>query len=303
MGIDLGRPFPLFLAQARRRPTVPATISAPTGPFVLGVEVGVPNGTSLTATSGLPAADATESYTLTHPVTGQTSTFSVSVWRRRRWTSTLSFTPPSGAHYLFDECEFDVSNSNWVVDMNDTNASQDPMDPLAIFRRCTFDGNDTCSGCLVGGNAWLTGCDLQHTEDGWAGWLWGGIVDCNIICTTDGELDPHSDCVQVNGFGKSTAYHCWLDAGTNAAFANAAVRIGTEFSAVDNVKVYYCGMKTAGSSTLQCRGDSGSGDITNVDFEHNRWTRDGTSDPADFAETTGITWVDNAFFDGEVITP
>jgi hypothetical protein len=277
--------------------------SAPTGPFTLGVEVGVPTGTTLTNTSGIPTPDATENITLTHPISGVQQVLSCAVFRRRRWTSTPFFNAGAGVHYYFDECEFSISDDNSCADLNNNNAVNNQMLPQYIFNRCTFNGNNTTGRCLVEGYAWMRSCHVGNAEDGWSGPVYSVIQDSNFICTTDGQIDPHADCIQINGLGSLTVYHCWLDAGSNAANANAALRIGTEGSAVTNCQMYYCGLKTAGGSDLQVRGDAGAGDITNVDFQHNRWTRDQTSDPADFQETTGITWVDNAYFDGEVINP
>ena len=281
----------------------PPGIAAPTGPFALGTEVGVPTGTSLTNTSGIPSPDATENITVTHPITGSQNTMSCSVFRRRRWTDTPFFNAGAGVHYYFDECEFNITSDNSCVDINPTNGINNLMQPTYIFNHCTFDGNDTTGRCIVEGYAWARYCHLSNAEDAWAGNYYTVIEHSNLICTTDGQVDPHSDCVQVNSVGQWVLYHNWMSAGTDSSAANAAVRAGTEFAACDNMKCYYCGLDTAGSSTVQIRGDAGAGDITNIDFQHNRWTRNLTSDPADIAETTGITWVDNAYFDGEVINP
>lgn len=290
---------------ARRTSTVgvnvvASPVLAPTGPYTLGGDVGVPAGTVLTATSGLPAPDATESLTLTHPVSGLSVVRTVSVWRRRRWTATISPHPGVGQTYLFDECEFDVELDNFCVDLNDDNGTADQMQPIAVFRRCTFDGNSTTGKCLVGGFAWLLGCHLTGAEDGWSGLYYSVAAGCNIVADTDSQPDPHSDAIQCSGVGHGTIYRCWLDAGRTAEAANAPLRVGTEFSAVTGVEVYYTGL--AGTQHgAQFRGDAGGGDISTVTFVGNRWVNEQLYGPTDFAETTGVTWTDNRFMDGTSI--
>lgn len=274
--------------------------SAPTGPFEVGTEVGVPTGTSLTNRTSLGSPTASETVELAHPVTGAELSRSASVWRNIRFTQTISPAPAAGAMFWFDRCEFNVNAEFFAVDVIDTNGVADIMQPLALFTDCTFTGNDTSSRCLNGGFLWLVRCDLNHAEDGFGGVYYSVVQDCNIICTTDGQADPHADGIQIGGIGQSAIYHTWMDSGDDSASSNAPLRIGTEFSAVNNVDIRYCGF--AGTQHgLQVRGDSGSGDISNITVIGCRWVDEQVHGPTDFAETTDVTWSDNAFMDGTPI--
>jgi hypothetical protein len=276
-------------------------VSAPTEPYELGVEVGVPTGTSLTNTSGLPAADATEDLLLVHPVTGASTTRSCSVWRRRRWTTVPTVSPGSGATYLFDECEWDVPLTSWCVEIPDTNGTADQMQPLAVFRNCQFDGNDDSSIALAGSHIWVINCHITGASDGWQGAAYSVAMDSNIIAGTDiNNPDPHSDGMQNAGTGQTTVYHCWTSAGPTAG-ANSAIRFGSEFGAVANPHVYYCGIDEGGYA-LAMRGDAGGGaGITGAKVVGCRWTTAAVFGPTDFEDTTVSEWTDNKFFDGTVI--
>lgn len=279
--------------------------SAPLAPFTLGTQVGVPTGTSLTTTSGgnvlVGTADATETLTLTHPITGvQEVRESVPVWRRRRWTSTPVFTPASGATWLFDECEFDVPLDNWCAEVVDTNATNNIMQPLCVFRRCTFDGNSSTGRALLAGYTWVIDSHLANCEDGMQGGYYSVVIGSNLIAGDDGQADPHSDGFQCAGIGRTVLYRSWCSAGTGPG-ASQAIRFGTEFSAVTDVKIYYCGIDRGGWS-LQFRGDAGAGaGITDVTVVGCRWQDNAGFGPVDTENTTGFTWVDNKYADGTVI--
>lgn len=277
-----------------------AVVTAPTEPFILGTEVGVPTGASLTATSGLPAADATEDLVLTHPVTGAQATRSCSVWRRRRWTTVPTVNPPSGQTYLFDECEWDVPLTSWCVEVDQANGTNDQMQPLAVFRRCQFDGNDDSANALAASFTWVIDCHITGASDGWKGASYSVATGSNIIAGTDvNNPDPHSDGVQCTGTGQSTLYRCWTSAGPSAG-ANSAIRYGTEDGAIDNVQLYYCAIDDGGYA-LAVRGDAGAGDITGVEVVGCRWTTTALVGPTDFEQTTVELWTNNKFFDGTVI--
>lgn len=293
--------MPIAIAYTRHFNTPPEEgLSAPTGPFTIGTEVGVPTSTSLTNRTSLGSATGSETVELTHPVTGELLSRSASVWRNIRFTQTISPTTPAGQTYWFDRCEFNVSSDNFCVDAGDANGVSDLMQPLYVFTDCTFTGNDTTAKCLVGGFLWLVRCDLDHAEDGFGGAYWSVIQDCNIVCTTDSQPDPHADAIQISGIGQSVIYHNWLDGGQDPASANAALRLGTEFSAVTSVDIRYNGL--AGQAhALQVRGDAGAGDISDLTVIGNRWVDQQIYGPTDFAETSGVTWSDNAFMDGTPI--
>src|ERR1044071_3602955 len=81
-----GEPMPIRvdLVRAFSNSTVePTGPPVPTAAYTLGVDVGVPTGTTLTPTTGLPAADDTTTFTITHPVTEETADLAVSKWSAR----------------------------------------------------------------------------------------------------------------------------------------------------------------------------------------------------------------------------
>lgn len=275
------------------------TPEAPTGPYAVGTAVGVPTGTTLTATSGLPAADAVETYTITHPVTGASSVLTVSVWRNRHWTSTLTATPPLGATYLFENCLFENTLDNWCVEVGDANYTPNQMVPLAVFDRCTFDGNDSCGRALLAGCTWVIDCHLTGAEDAWGGGYHSVAIRSNFIPTNDGGIDPHQDGIQIAGIGDFTGWQCWMTAGTDPA-ANSGFRAGTDFSAIANVGLYYCTLSRGGYS-LQVRGDAGGRGVTGFRAVGCRWVPDAGFGPVDFEQATIAEWVDNAYTNGTPI--
>jgi hypothetical protein len=277
--------------------------AAPLSAFTLGTVVGVPTGTTLTASTGLGANDGEESVTVTDPITGQQNTFTATVFRNRRWASTINPNIGPGGALLFENCEFDVASDNFCVDAEnvDANGRPDYLHPAIVFRNCSFDGSSTTGKCLVGGYLWLEDCDLRNTEDGWSGLYWSTAIRSNLICTTDGGPDPHSDGLQSAGIGRFRIYNCWCDSGADPASSNAPIRVGTEFSAVTAVDIRYCGL--AGSQHgLQMRGDAGAGDITGVTVIGCRWTDFPIYGETDFQEVIGpVTWIDNLDANGDPI--
>jgi hypothetical protein len=279
---------------------------APAAAYLLGSQVGVPTGTTLTPTVGLPAADASENYLLTHPVGGATADRPVSVWENRSWSSTLTVTPPAGETYLFRNCQFENTADNWCVEIVDTNYTPDQMVPLAIFDRCTFDGNDTCGRALLAGCVWLVDCHLTGAEDAWGGGYYSVAIGTNYIPTTDGGFDPHQDGVQLAGIGDMTMYRCFASGGTDPA-SNAGLRLGTDFSAIANVELIETTFDGGGWS-LQVRGDPGDRGVTALTVAGCRWTGSAPKGaagfgPVDFEQVTGVTWTDNRFLGDDVEIP
>lgn len=274
--------------------------SAPTAPYTAGTEVGVPTGTSLTNRSSLGSPTHTgETFELVDPVTLDSAEPTVSVWRNIRFTATITPNPGVGETYLFENCEF-IGAGFWNVEINNTNGRQDVMDPLVIFHRCSFAGGSDGSTDknLLGGYCWVIDCDLQGAEDAWSGWYWCMAIGSNFIAHgVDAEM--HSDGVQCTDTGRGIFYQCWISAGTGPG-ASQSYRVGTEAGAAQDLGVYYCALD-GGGYAMQFRGDAGAGDISNVTVVGCRWTRDHAFGPIDVEQTTGITWSDNAYFDGETI--
>lgn len=276
-----------------------ATPPVPTAAYALGTEVGVPTGTSLTTRTSLGSPTATETYDLVHPITGQTSTINVSVWRHINFTQTITPQPGAGNHYRFDECSF-TGQGNWCVEVDQTGRTNDIMVPLAVFTSCSFDGGaggGLTSKCLLGGSAWVIDCDMRNAEDGWSGWYYNVGMNSNFL-GLGATIDLHSDGVQCTDTGHSVFYRSWFN--TAGPGASQSFRVGTEAGATDDVGVYYCGLD-GGGYAMQFRGDSGAGDITNVTVVGCRWTTGHEFGPIDVEQTTGVTWTDNAYFDGTVI--
>ena len=288
---------------AANQPTISTggggTPTPPSAAFTRGTTVGVPDGTTLTTRTTLGSPTATETFDLTHPITGATATRSVSVYRRIRFTQTITPAAGSGNTILFEECSFEGTGF-WCVEVNGTGGSTNVMQPLVIFNRCNFDGGGAggTDKCMIGGYCWVIDSDMRGAEDAWAGWAYTVAMHSNFEAY-GATIDMHSDGVQCLDTGRSTFYHCWLSAGVGPG-ASQAFRVGTEGGAVQDVAVYYCGVDRGGYA-MQFRGDAGAGDIANVQVVGCRWTRNHAFGPIDVEQTTGMTWTDNAFFDGEVI--
>lgn len=278
-----------------------STPAVPAAAFTRGVDVGVPTGTTLTTRTSLGSPTATETYTITHPITGVSATLNVSVYRRIRFTNTVTPAPGSPTTPIrFDQCSFE-GVGNWSVEIDGTGHGTDIMAPLVVFTDCNFDGGGpgATSKCLLGGYAWVIRCDMRNAEDGWSGWFYNVGIASNFL-GYGATIDLHSDGVQCTDIGHSVFYRSWFT--TSGPGASQSFRVGTEAGATDDVGVYYCGLD-GGGYAMQFRGDSGAGDITNATIIGNRWTRNHSFGPADFVETTGIVWSDNAYFDNGQVIP
>lgn len=296
-------PIRVDLVRGFTNSTDDPTVEAPEQAYEVGVDVGPPTGTPLTATTGLPAADGSETYRITHPGTGETADLDVSVWENRSWSSVLELGgglgPDLGETYLFRNCLFSSTADFRAVEVLDTNATPGQMLPLVIFDHCTITGNDVLARGLVGGALWLIDCHVTGGEDAWGGAYWSVAIRSNIIATTDGNPeDPHQDGVQIAGIGDSTFYRCWHDAGPDP-ITNSAFRAGTDFSAIADVALLYCTLNRGGYN-LQLRGDRNGHGITGMTV---RGCRFGTSGfgPVDSVDVTYTEWSDNAYLDGEPI--
>jgi hypothetical protein len=276
------------------------TPPVPTAAYALGIEVGVPTGTSLTTRTSLGSPTATETYDLVHPVTGETNTITVSVWRHINFTQTITPQPGSGNHFRFDECSF-TGQGNWCVEVDQTGRTNDIMEPLVVFTSCSFDGGaggGLTDKCLLGGSAWIIDCDMRNSEDGWSGWYYNVAITSNFVGLGP-TVDLHSDGAQCTDTGHSVFYRSWL--GVSGVGGNAAMRVGTEGGADSaDIGIYYCGL-SGGGYTMQMRGDSGAPDINTVTVVGCRWVDDAEFGPVDFEQTSIAEWTDNAFFDGTVI--
>ncbi len=290
--------MPIAVAYVRHFNT-PAeeTPTAPTGPLTLGTQVGVPTGSTLADRSTLGSPTASETFTITHPVTGVSAELTVSVWRDIRFTQTITPGPAAGVTFLFENCSFE-GQGFWTVEVNGANGSTNIMQPLVVFNHCSFDGGDLTDKCLLGGYCWVIDSDMRGAEDAWSGWYYNVGLRSNFVASGP-DVEMHSDGLQCTDIGRSTFYECWISAGTGPG-ASQAFRVGTEAGAAQDVGVYYCGIDRGGYA-MQFRGDSGAGDISNVTVQSCRWTRLHGFGPIDVEQTTGITWTDNAYFDGESI--
>lgn len=283
--------LPYFTATAGPLPS-----TAPSAPYTLGVQVGVPTGTPLTPTTGTPTPDATEDWDITHPVTGQTATITgVKVFRNRVWSTTFAPNPGVGETYGFENCRFTNTLDFFCVDVQETNGRADQMDPLCIFRRCDFDGNNTTGRCLNGPYSWVELCDMRNAEDAWGGAIYSVGIASNVVAGTDGGVDPHPDGVQISGSQDSTFSACWLSAGPDPG-ANSAYRAGTDFSAISNVQLYDCALRLGGYN-LQVRGDPGGLGVDGVEVVRCVFGGWGFG-YADFEDVINVTWTSNVDTDG-----
>jgi hypothetical protein len=287
---------------------------APLAAFAAGSEVGVPTGTSLTATSGIPTQDATVSFSRTDPITGGGVSLSgVKQFSARSWASTVSTTVPSGEVWWFDRCRFAPSGGNFFAfDVDTSNGANSRLSPTLIFTRCDFGPGSagTCDKALTANRAWVEDCVVgalssgQSTcEDGWTSCVYCTVIGSNVWAGVGANVtDPHSDGVQLTDTGSTAFYRCWLDGGpmVGALQGNAGIRCGTEFGALDDVWCWYCGIGGKSGNNVQFRGDNGgaSTPITGVNFKGNRWCSDGASFLHDFQQEAGgpamiEAWVDN----------
>jgi hypothetical protein len=290
--------------------TIASQVEAPTGPFATGIEVGVPTGTSLTTRTSLGASTGSETYVLTHPITGATASPTVTVWENFLFTQTFTVSPGSGATYLFRNCRWEVDATAWCVEVNDVNGVADQMQPEVIFDHCSFQGTGDSNIGVAGSFLWLVACDIEGmltaspasgASDGWQGATYSVAVDSNIIAgTNENDPDPHSDGMQNTGTGHTVIYHCWCSAGASAG-ANAAVRFGSEFGAVAAVDVYYCGLDDGGYAMQLDGSKGGDAGITDISVVGCRWTETAVFGPTDFVNCTVTEWSDNAYFNGTPI--
>lgn len=289
------------------------TPTAPSSAFAVGSAVGVPTGLSLTATSGLPTEDATVTFARTDPITGASFSIpNVRQWSARRWTDTLSRTVGAGEVWWFDRCAFDMVAAFFAIDIDTSSGDNDRLSPTVILTRCRIDGGGATDKGLALHRVWVEQCDVNAVttapdqggcEDGWIGAAFSTVIESNIRCGIGSNTtDPHSDGVQITDTGGTAFYRSWLSGGSMTAGlqGNAAIRVGTEFGAVDGVDVFYCGFGGRSANNVQFRGDNGSAStpITNVRFRGNRWYTDGAGFLHDFQQEAGgptmITeWTDN----------
>lgn len=272
---------------------------APLSAYTLGAEVGVPTGTTLIPSSGTGVNDGTEEITLTHPVSGELVVIEAIVFRNRSWSDTLTVNPGVGQTFLFENCLFANSADNWCVEVAEDNGRLDQMDPLAVFRHCTFDGQGSTGRALLGPFSWVEDSHLADAADAWQGGIYSVGVHSNIIGGDDGGPDPHADGFQTTGVGHTTLSRCWISAGTGPG-ASSALRVGTEFSASTALEVYHCGLDRGGF-TVQLGGQDGR-HITGVTFVGNRWQDNAGFGPTDFVLVDApVVWEDNAYADGTPI--
>lgn len=276
---------------------------APTAAYTLGTQVGVPSGTSLTATSGLPAADAVETVTLHDPDADvQAEIGGVQVWRNRSWVGRITPTPGVNQTFMFENCLFDVEfggDNFFAVDIGEANARNDRMAPLVVFRHCTFRGTLT-HRVLHGGYCWVENCDIDGTDDGFFRLTYSTCLYSNVLGRSLAE-GAHADAMQESGPGVFLIYRCWVHCvgdGSPEGPANAAIRVGTENSGSTDLSIIENGL-SGGSFTLQLRGD-GPG-IDGCRVIGNRFADNAFNGPADVQFVTDLTWTDNAFIGGGAI--
>lgn len=281
-----------------------ASVSAPVEAFPVGTYVGVPAGTSLTATVGIPAPDTTTDYVLYHRITGESVTRpDCPTFENRSWASVLDLAngvngPGAGETWVFRNCLFSSNADFRAVEVQDMFAVPGTqMQPLVVFENCTFSGNDVLPRALVAGAVWLYRCHLGNAEDAWGGAYWSYAEECNFVASTDGAGDPHQDGVQLAGVGLFSAWRCWFDAGFDP-IANSALRVGTEFSACVGIDLYYSSFARGGYNVTFHGASNG---ITGVNVVGCRWLPGAGFGPVDVVNTSFDSWVNNRFIGGAVI--
>jgi hypothetical protein len=280
-------------------------VSAPTGKFTVGTQVGVPTGTSLTSRSGSVGSPtgADETYHLVDP-RGERTAVDVTVkpFDQIAYTGDIALNPPSGQVYLMRRCSFTSSGAAELADLSSVTPTGDVMSPKVIFEDCSFDGSDTSSKCVTGWSLWLVRCYLTGASDGISGLMESMLVDSLIEATTDGSADPHQDGSQILGGTDVVYWHCWIEA--LDASATSAVRIGTEFGAVDSIDYMWCTLG-GGAYTIQIVNNGPS--VTGVRVRGCRWQGTPPKGLAAFGATDILAgsiseWTDNKYLgDGTTI--
>lgn len=302
-------PTPSSGGGGRRRRGLIAPPSGPAAPlaaYPVGTPggVGSPTGTTYTATAGIPAEpDSVEMLTITHPITGEQSTRLYDVYENRSWAATLQFgvggsdNPKWFRNPKFDRTEGDPFR---CVDVTDSTLAQDIMAPVAVFERATFLGNGDTFQTILGDSVWLIRCHAEGAQDA-AFLLNYSVADtCNFIVGSD-DPEAHTDGMQMPGSfdmpgGTTAIFQCWteLDTGVNA---NSAIFVGADFSPVDDISIYYCGM-TGGSFTLSLLGDM-TNTVTSIKVVGCRFSGTFINGNVNINEFVTIDeWEDNALFNG-----
>lgn len=290
-------------AAGRRR------FSAPLAAHAAGSVVGVPTGTSLTSTSGLPAEDSIASFSRTDPITGAAvSLTGVRKWSNRHFTATVTGPVPAGEVWWFDQCLFSPPTDNFFcLDTETPNGANTRLSPTIILTRCSI-GPDTARAgkALATHRAWIENCDVNRlisgegrTEDSWIGGAFCTVIESNFHAGIGTEIiDPHADGVQLTDTGASAFYRCWFDGGQMTGFfqGNSCIRVGTEFGAVDGIDMFYNGFGGRSGNNVQFRAQPNP--LSNIRFRGNRWCTDGAIFLYDFQQASGspamITeWTDN----------
>lgn len=231
----------------------------PYSPWIEGVEVGVPVGTTLTTRTSLGSPTSTGTYTLVDP-TGRVagSTIDVDIYEAIEYTTnTLVVHGTTGNARLFRNCRFAILGEATMVqaDEEGTGGTSGYMTPRTIFEHCTFDGNATSSKALSGGNIWVVDSHINKCEDASQGPFCSVFIRSNLIAHTDGLADPHADGLQLLSVGKCVVWNCHLSAGEIPGAASQAFRVGVEFGANDNVTVAWSLLEdNAGGWTYQVVG-------------------------------------------------
>jgi arylsulfatase A-like enzyme len=118
------------------------------------------------------------------------------------------------------------------------------------------------------------------------------------------SVAPLAEMLRLNGystgaFGKWHETAPW-ETSESGPFDNSAFRAGTDFSAIDDVGLYYSTFARGGYN-VQLRGDAGGRGITGVRFVGCRWLEGAGFGPVDAVDVAIEEWTDNAYLGGEVI--
>lgn len=287
----------------------PDELTAPTAPYTdAGALAGNhPNYTGATTIyDGNMTSLPLENYTITHPLTGETSTIPVRVIRGQTITQAMRFQLTSGT-VLFDNCIISLSGAGWhgmyiEYGPDDAWITDDVMKPRVIFNHCSWDAPDKqwVNGVL-GHSYWVMNSRTQNFDNGFDVGGMSVFYKNNIYGGTV-HTDAHTDGIQFYGGKNTSIVQNWIDIkGTMGE--TGAINFSTDFG---NVGESWIVANTIGGGTYTLYLDrTNPGDLYDITVKDNRWVDNSWMyGPAVVDNVTNLTWQGNrTLISGTVINP
>jgi hypothetical protein len=284
---------------------------APTAPYGSG-EVGASNLAHPDWTGDMTFDDAaaaslpSENFTLTHPLTGQTSVIPVRVIRARTFTDALRF-QLTNTTILLDDCRISPVGSGYHAvyieyGPNDAWITDDIMKPRVIFNRCSWTTatKDWVNGVL-GHSYWVLNSQTQYFQNGFDVGGMSVFYHNNILGGTS-QAGAHTDGIQFYGGTNVSIVENWIDI-QGSEGETGAINFSTDFAELSNSTIQANTLK-GGTYTLYLD-RTGSFEISGITVKDNRWY-DGSYmyGPVVNDNVTNLTWTGNKYLlSGTAINP